>query len=422
MSFLGEYYNTILVILGAVLLSTVSGLSGVFAFIRKKSLMGDVVAHSVLPGIILAFITFQSRNPLILLLGALLSGGLSISFTNWLSNKAKIKEDAALAFAMTVFFALGVCLMYTLQNTGQLAQAGLNDFLFGKAAAINQEDLIWLSSAAIFIVIILALFYRSILVFSFSESFAQATGLPVKFLNFILTVALVWNISISLQTTGVVMSAALMITPAASARFWTDSLKGMFILSALFGAISGAFGACVSLWISNMPTGPWIVIALTVIAVISFAFSPKGRIVNLVKNYRMNARLAVENLIKNLYKITENADDKSVSVETLKNFYNPGPKEWKRGLNTARISHYIWLENGRISLSEKGKHYAGQIVRAHRLWELYIATFAKVPDEWIHADAEHFEHFIGHLEQKELLKVLNNPMEDPHNKPIPPYE
>src|SRR5690606_40800297 len=93
MSFLGEYYNTILVILGAVLLSTVSGLSGVFAFIRKKSLMGDVVAHSVLPGIILAFITFQSRNPLILLLGALLSGGLSISLTNWLVIKEKLKEN-----------------------------------------------------------------------------------------------------------------------------------------------------------------------------------------------------------------------------------------------------------------------------------------------------------------------------------------
>lgn len=422
MSFLGEYYNTILVILGAVLLSAVSGLSGVFAFIRKKSLMGDVVAHSVLPGIILAFITFQSRNPIILLLGALISGGLSISFTNWLTLKAKIKEDAALAFSMTVFFALGVCLMYTLQNTGQLAQAGLNDFLFGKAAAINLEDLIWLSSAALFMVIILSLFYRAILVYSFSESFAQVSGLPIKFLSFILTISLVWTISISLQTTGVVMSAALMITPAASARFWTDSLKGMFILSALFGAISGAFGAGVSLFISNMPTGPWIVIALTFIAMVSFLFSPKGRAVSLFKSYKMNSRLAIENLIKNLYKMTENLEEKSVSLESLRSFYNPGSKEWKRGLNNARLLHYVWIENDMISLSDKGKNYAGKIVRAHRLWELYIATFAKVPDEYIHADAEHFEHFIGHLEQKELLKALNNPLEDPHNKPIPPYE
>lgn len=422
MNYFGEYYNSFLVIFGAMLLSMVSGISGVFAFIRKKSLMGDVVAHSVLPGIILAFIFFQSRNPILLLLGALISGGLSIAFTNWLTAKAKIKEDAALAFSMTLFFAMGIYLMQKLQNSGSLSQAGLSDFLFGKAAAINLEDLYWLGSAAIFIIIVLLLFYRSILVYSFSESFAQVSGLPVKTLQFILTLALVWNIAISLQTTGIVLSASLLITPAAAARFWTDSLKGMFILSGIFGAVSGAFGACVSLWISNMPTGPWIVIALTFIALVSFAFSPKGRVIRIIKNRQMNNRFAVENLIKNLYKATENSGQKYISIHALKELYNPQKKEWKRGLNMALNAQYVWLENENITLSDKGNTYAEKVVRAHRLWELYISTFAKIPDEWIHADAEHFEHFIDSLEQKELLKALNNPSEDPHNKPIPPYE
>lgn len=418
----GEYYNSIIVLGGSILLSAVSGLTGVFAFIRKKSLTGDLVAHSVLPGIILAFIFFQSRNPIVLLFGALISGGISIFFSDFLVRTCKLKEDSALAMTMTFFFAIGVFFMQQLQNDGTLSQAGLSDFLFGKAAALSLEDLWWLSSAAALILVVLFLFYRSILVFSFSESFARVSGLPVSFLQIVLSIVLVWNISISLQTTGIAMSAALMITPAAASRFWTDSLKGMFVLSAIFGAIAGFVGAFISISFSNMPTGPWIVMILTGIALFSFLFSPKGRVVKWNNERATQRRLALENLIKNLYKMTEDVESNAVETKTLKLFYKPGSKEWKNGLKSAIKDHYVWVEENQIILSDKGKIYASRIVRGHRLWELYISTFARIPDEWVHADAELFEHFIGNMEQKELYLALNQPSEDPHNKPIPPYE
>jgi len=417
---LAEDYNTLVVALGAVLLCSVSALTGVFAYLRKKALSGDVVAHSVLPGIILAYMTTGIRNPFVLLLGALATGGLSMWTAEWLSRYARLKEDAALAFTMSVFFAAGIFLMHLVQNNGSLAQAGIQDFLFGKAAALSLQDLFWLGSAALVVLLSIVLFYKPILVYAFSPSFAQASGLPVRFLSALLAGILVWNISISLQTTGVVMSAALMITPAAAARFWTDSLPRMFALSALFGALAGLAGAAVSYLAADMPTGPWIVVVLTLIAFVSFLFSPKGRLRRWWQVYRHQRNLALENVLKNIYKYLETADDSTCFMpREVSARYGISAEEWKKGWRQALARNLVVKGSKGYFFTNKGRELATRVVRLHRLWELYILTYARIPEEWVHADAEHFEHFISEKVEKELLKLLDHPETDPHQKPIP---
>ncbi|MGQ3014504.1 MAG: metal ABC transporter permease [Flavobacteriales bacterium] len=415
-----EDYNTLIVAFGAVLLSSVSAVTGVFAYLRKKALSGDVVAHSVLPGIILAYMATGIRNPFVLLLGALFTGGLSMRVSEWLTAKARLKEDAALAFTMSVFFAAGIFLMHFLQTSGALAQAGIQDFLFGKAAALSLEDLLWLGSAALVVLLSVILFYKPILVFAFSPSYAASAGLPVGFLSVLLSGVLVWNISISLQTTGVVMSAALMITPAAAARFWTDSLKKMFLLSAVFGATAGLAGAAVSYLAADMPTGPWIVVVLTLIAFTSFLFSPKGRVRKWWQAWSHRRTLALENVLKNIYKYLESeADPTYFMPRAVSGKYGISGEEWKKGWRQALARNLVVKGSNGYFFTEKGRSLAARVVRLHRLWELYILKYARIPEEWVHADAEHFEHFISEKIEKDLLQLLDNPETDPHQKPIP---
>ncbi|HPR30415.1 MAG TPA: metal ABC transporter permease, partial [Chitinophagales bacterium] len=133
--------NVRFVLAGMVLLGIASSTIGTFAFLRKRSLTGDAVAHSVLPGVCLAFLIFQTRNLWVLLGGAFVTGWLSILFVDLITSKSRIKPDAAIGIALSFFFAIGIVLLTYIQQTGLPGQSGLNNFLLGKAAAMAPEDI-----------------------------------------------------------------------------------------------------------------------------------------------------------------------------------------------------------------------------------------------------------------------------------------
>lgn len=259
---------------GSVLLAVSSALVGCFTFLKKKALVGDAVAHAVLPGVCLSFILSGTKNPIYLIIGAFITGWLSLILIDVISRKSKIKEDTAIGLILSVFFGVGILLLTMIQHSGNAAQTGLNSFLFGKAAALIGFDLVVFSLISFFLLFCVLFLYKEFTLISFDEHFAQSIGFPVKRLELALTTLTVLAVVTGIQAVGVVLMAAMLITPAAAARFWTDKLKVMLLLAAIFGALSGVSGAYISYVMPAMPTGPWIVMVISIIAISSFMLAP----------------------------------------------------------------------------------------------------------------------------------------------------
>jgi len=179
--------NIISVVLGSILITASSAVVGCFSFLKKKALVGDAVAHSVLPGICLAFIIAGNKDPLIIILGAFTTGWLSLVLIDLIAEKTKIKEDSAIAIILSVFFGIGILLLTAIQHSGNAAQSGLESFLFGKAAALVGRDLIMFSIVAGIVLLTVVLFFKELKIIAFDEAFAKSIGLPVRFLNLLLT-------------------------------------------------------------------------------------------------------------------------------------------------------------------------------------------------------------------------------------------
>jgi manganese/zinc/iron transport system permease protein len=292
--------------LGAMVLGIVSGSLGTFAVLRRQSLLGDSISHAVLPGIILAFMITGSRDPLILILGAAIVGWIATISIMSIVNTTRVKADASLALVLSVFFGFGMVLMTFVQRQPDAAAAGLSRFLFGQAAAIIWDDvrtMLMIGGAALAILVI---FWKEFKLVVFDRSFALSLGMPVRRFDILLTSLLVIAIVIGLQTVGVILMSAMVVAPAAAARQWTDRLGLVTALAGGFGALSGVTGALLSAYAANMPTGPTIVLCLTVVVVGSLIFAPnRGILWAWVRQHRQSRELRSRIVLSDLYWLSQ---------------------------------------------------------------------------------------------------------------------
>ena len=276
------------VALGSALLGLVSGVLGSFAVLRKQSLLGDGVSHSALPGVVMAFVLLGSKNTEILLLGALISGLLATLFIVGIARHTRIKFDSALALVMSVFFGLGLVLLTYVQKMPNSNQAGLKRFIFGQASTLLQRDIILMVVCGLALLTLVLLFWKEFKLFTFDSGFAQSLGFSPKRLNLLLSFMIVLAIIIGLQTVGVILMSAMLITPAVAARQWTNKLWVMVMLSALFGALSGALGTAASSLFPKLPTGPAIVVCVSAIVLISVLLAPGRGVLHRLCRLRKN--------------------------------------------------------------------------------------------------------------------------------------
>lgn len=276
--FLGlDNANVRWVMLGMIFLSINSALIGSFAYLRQKALVGDAISHAILPGICIGFLINGQKNVYFLLLGAVFTGWLALQSINYLITHTKIKSDGAIALVLSVFYGFGVVLLTMIQNTNNAEQAGLDKFLLGKAASMVAEDVIIAGVICCFSILVIFLFFRPLQIMSFDVHFAKIRGYPVYFLENLLSILLVISVAIGIQALGVVLMAALLITPAASARYWTNSLKILLWIACGISIVSSFLGALISYHWSQMPTGPWVVVFLSFFAFVSVIFGRKVR-------------------------------------------------------------------------------------------------------------------------------------------------
>ncbi|MGH9360916.1 MAG: metal ABC transporter permease, partial [Thermoanaerobaculia bacterium] len=228
MSEFGLDYNTTVVVVGTGLLGLASGVIGTFAVLRRRALVGDALAHAALPGICIAFLLTGERAFLPLLAGAFLSGLLGVWVVSLLARHTRTKEDAAIGIVLSVFFGTGISLSRFIQSQGSAgSKAGLDHFIFGKTAGMLAQDVYTIAFLVLAVVAAVALLFKEFKLVSFDPEFGSVQGWPTLRLDLALMGLLALTTVVGLPAVGVVLMAALLIIPAAAARFWTEGLAAM---------------------------------------------------------------------------------------------------------------------------------------------------------------------------------------------------
>ncbi|HSZ72170.1 MAG TPA: iron chelate uptake ABC transporter family permease subunit [Cytophagaceae bacterium] len=413
--------NVLYVILGCLLMSVSASTVGTFTFLRKKSLIGDAVAHAILPGICLAFLLNGTKNPLYLIPGAFLTGWLSILIVDFITHHSKIKQDAAISIVLSVFFGTGIWLLTVIQHSGMDNQSGLDAFLFGKAAALTSFDVWVFGLVALLLIVAIWAFYKEFQLLSFDKDFAQSIGYKIQLLELLLSGLTVLAIVTGIQAVGVVLMASLLIAPAATARFWSDKLHVMIFIAILISSVSAIVGASVSYVAPQMPTGPWIVMVLSFSAILTFVFAPqKGIVIKWIKQRHNQKLMLKENILKTFYYLTQ------TSVDHEKTYFTLADIEKQRSLRKSELNYgiealidegYIEIEHEQYyRLTKEGLQQGKRVAHLHRLWELYLTEYLRIAPDHVHDDAETIEHVLTPELQDRLEIILGNPEIKPEVK------
>ncbi|CAM3640341.1 metal ABC transporter permease [Marinicrinis lubricantis] len=287
--------NVTWILAASMLLGLGSGIIGSFAYLRKQSLMGDALAHAALPGVCIAFMMSGVKSIPLFIMGAAISGLISTFGIGYITRHSKIKQDSALAIVLSAFFGLGIVLLTHIQHSGGGNQSGLDKFLFGQAAAMVYSDVITMAVISLLLVGACTLMFKEFKLLSFDAHFAKGLGYPVALLDQLMMFLIVVAVVVGIQAVGVVLMSALLITPAVSARYWTERLGIMVVLAGLFGAVSGMLGTLISTAGNNLPSGPLSVLSATLFFVVSITLSPKrGLLAKVLARSRARKTLELE--------------------------------------------------------------------------------------------------------------------------------
>ncbi|MBC1373076.1 metal ABC transporter permease [Listeria booriae] len=251
-------------LLTSVIVGIVSGVIGSFIILRGMSLMGDAISHAVLPGVAVSYMLGVN-----FFFGAAAFGVIAALGIGFVNQNSRIKNDTAIGIVFSSFFALGIIMISFAQSSTDLYH-----ILFGNVLAVRNSDM-WITLVIGAVVLLLVgLFYKELLVSSFDPVMAESYGLRVRVLHYFLMTLLTLVTVASLQTVGIILVVAMLITPAATAYLLTNRLSVMLFLAAGFGALSAVIGLYFS-YMYNLASGASIVLAATVLFILVFLFSPK---------------------------------------------------------------------------------------------------------------------------------------------------
>ncbi len=407
--FLAEYYNLLIVLAGVSLLGAAAGVIGCFAVLRRRSLTGDALAHGALPGLCIAFILVGERSLPKLLLGALGSGLAGIAVIAALRRWTRIKEDAAIGTVLSVFFGIGIVLLTIIQRLPGGSTAGLDSFILGKTAGMVREDVELIAGLALGTLLLVLLLYKEFKLVSFDQEFARVQGWPGFFLDFLLMLLVVLAVVIGLPAVGVLMMAALLVIPAAAARFWTDSLGLMLVLSAGIGLVSGVAGTVVSALFAKIPTGPSIILAAAIIFLYSLLGAPRrGLLARWEERRRHQWVMQRRQFLAVLYELVEPSLPLQAALP-ISRF--AGLKGWtrrqlQRQVRAAERANDCLREGDTLVLSPGGLGKAAAAARDQRLWKLFLREHPEQAAPLLTMDLPPLEGFLPAAQVADLVAKL----------------
>lgn len=393
--------------IGSMLMCFASGLVGGLVFLQRRSLVGETLSHAAYPGVVLSVfigaLLFPASGPslaIAVLAGAFLTALIGLYLVEILERKLNISSDAALCFILSVFFGFGVLLASRIQMTHAGAFRQVQRYLFGQAATMVDAHLYLYGGMAVAVAVIFTLLYRYLELLHFDRSYAQSVGMPTRRIQGICYTLLVLAIVMGMRSVGVVLMSAMLVAPPITARWWTSKFSHFLIVSGFVGMVAGFMGNFLSLKLGSeqlaLPTGPMIVLSAAVLSVLSLLLAPKrGVLPRLMTVARFKLRCTQENCLKALYK---------------------GKLLQRRPLISFLMRRKGWISDG--LLTAKGYEEAANLIRLHRLWEVYLVHMGQ-SRERVHHSAEEMEHILTPELEQQLSELLDHPTEDPHAQPIP---
>jgi manganese/zinc/iron transport system permease protein len=408
-------FNTRLVVLATTSLGVASGLVGSFLLLRKRALMGDALSHAMLPGIALAFIVMallggSGKFLPGLLLGAACFGLLGVGSVLLIRNTTRLQDDAALGIVLSVFFGLGIALLGLVQDMPQGSAAGLESFIYGKAASIVKSDLRMISTVAIIITLACTAFFKEFRLLCFDEGYARALGWPATMLDVLMLTLVTAVTVIGLQAVGLILMIAMLIIPAAAARFWTERLSSMLLVAAVIGGVSGWLGSSISALTPRLPAGAVIVLVCAgAFAISMICGSSRGVLLRVFRHASLSRRIGRQHVLRALYEILE-ADPVESAVTTTDLLRKRSWSAWELRRHLAAVERAELVRRVRkdsFTLTGAGRDAAERVVRNHRLWELYLITHADIAPSHVDRDADSIEHVLDPRLVAELERALD---------------
>jgi manganese/zinc/iron transport system permease protein len=433
-------YNSRVVILGTSLLGCAAGVVGSFTLLRRRALVGDAISHAMLPGLGMAYVLatwwgWDGKSLGWLFLGATVSGLLGAGAILLLRSVWRLSEDAAFGIVLSTFFGAGVALLGVIQNLETGHAAGLEGFIYGKAASLHWADVVIIAGAAVVALIGCALCFKELTLLCFDQPFAAAQGYPSGLLDAGL-MALVVGIAITgMQAVGLILVIALLVIPAAAARFWTDRMQRQVVISAALGT-GGCFGGSVaSALVPNLPAGAIIILVCTSFFVISLLIGVRRGIVwRSVRRWQWQESMRRQHLLRAVFEHVEGrAEDTgpresaapsrslvtSVSLDELQRMRSWPRRALERAVRQAQGEGWVACVGDQVSLSKAGWALAKKLTHQHRLWEIYLLSHADVALHQVDRLADDIEHVLEpamideleHLLQGGGVEVLQSPHE-----------
>lgn len=403
-------YNFRLVLAGTMLLGLSGGLVGTLMLLRRRSLVGDVASHAALPGILVAYLMQEAALPgkgkelSGLMLGAVISSSLGMLLVHWLPRTRRLRSDAALAITLSSFFGAGIVLLTLIQSAPSGSASGLTGFLFGQVASLNLNDLRWLLTLTGLVSLVTVVFLKELTLLCFDVELASVQGWPVTLLDLLLTALVIAVCVIGMQGVGLLLVVAMLVLPPTAARFWTDHLTRLLLLSALFGAVSCGLGTLLSASLPRLAAGPTIVLVAAGLFGISLLTGPRGLLARWWTQSQWLSIVQLEDLLRACFESIEaqrgslptsqtNLVDLAVELEDVRSRRGWRPHELDSLLRQAATRGLLRVtSDGQYCLTTAGAASAFAATRRHRLWEQYLIEHAEIPQNLVDRTADLTEH------------------------------
>lgn len=400
-------------IIASSLVGIMCGALGAFIVLRNMALIGDALAHAILPGVFVSFV-LVGYNVIGFFIGSVFAGLITAYGITWVQKYTKTKNDAAIGIVFSTMFAIGVMGITHVSKKG--VHLDLQDFLFGTVLGISTQDIMLITGVTIYVLVSIYVFYRYLFITTFQPTIAKTIGINVHLVHYFLMFLLSFAVVSAMRSVGVILVVSMLITPAAIALLWSDRLERVIVISAIIGLVSANIGMFLAIIFDTNP-GPAMTVTVTLFYVLTVFFSPKkGLFFNYIRKRKEARKIEREDILKQAIKGPEN---EPISIERIAR---------KLGYSKVKIKKSFWALVQRklieknsegFFLTTAGKHHANELVRAHRLWESYLVTEMGMSEQNIHEEAERFEHFISKELLDEVDTSLGYPKIDPHGSPIP---
>lgn len=432
---------------GVGLLGLAAGVVGVFVLLRKRSLVSDTLAHAMFPGVALAFIAgsllrdagvaIDPRSLAVLLTGATLTGLAGVAAVQAIRGATRLTEDAALGIVLSVGFGLGVVAFSGVQQSGLTGAGGIRAFIKGQAAAMSDADIAVTAAAALLVIAGCGLLFKEFRLMAFDRLFAASQGWPTGWLDSVLLAMLVLVAVVGLQSVGLILIVAMLVTPAVTARLWSQRLRTVIVLAAAFGGAAGYAGAVVSSLAPGLPTGPVIVLTQGALLGVGLLVAPRrGLIAVSWRHVRLRLRIGREHLLRAVYELGElrarGTDSERTPGELTFSLTELGRRRARVPLSR-RLDLWLLRLSGlvrpsaasargpagtrRFALTDAGAREAARVTRNHRLWEQYLVRFAEASPSHVDRSADLIEHALGPGLVRELeaaLRASGGAVPSPH--------